>query len=108
NFRRTEKNPRNFKKLGSDFAQTAIDQPLEEWKSDGQARIYCSCRGLPFVLSQLAEWHVNIDEHLERIFYQLDADSSRFAIGEAEKARTDKEKPKEKDSWYSPNAYHTY
>lgn len=105
---RPNKGSRDFKKLGKDFAAKAIAQSVEEWKSDGAAHIYCSCRGLPFVLSQLDGWHASIDQHLERIFYQMDADPSRFGIGEAEKATNEKDALKEQDSWYPPNAYHTY
>ena len=105
---RPDKSSLDFKTLGSDFAAKAIAQPVEEWKSDGAAHVYCSCRGLPFVLSQLVGWHASIDQHLERIFYQMDADPSRFAIGEAERTANQENALKEQDSWYPPNAYHTY
>ncbi len=38
----------------------------------------------------------------------MDADPSRFAIGEADKAKAGEDKSKEQRSWYKPNAYHTY
>ncbi len=98
----------DFTDLGQKFAKTAIDLPLDKWLSDGAAHIYCSCRGLPFVLSRLEQWHPRIDEHLERIFYQLNEDRSRFAIGEAAKDSQQTDKAKERKSWYKPNAYHTY
>ncbi len=95
--------------LGREFAQKAIDLPVrKKWRSDGAAGIYCSSRGLPYVLSQLDEWHPKIDEHLARIFYQMNEDPSRPAIGEADKAQKKSERPKEQKSWYKPNAYHTY
>src|SRR5579884_1334849 len=111
-FRPLEEGSRNFKELGLAFAKTAIElPPSERWKSDGAAGIYCSARGLPFVLSKLDTWHPRIDEHLARIFYQLQQEPERFAIGEADKApanATPTEKAEETKSWYKPNAYHTY
>jgi len=111
-FRPTEEGSPDFKELGLSFAKKAIDlSPSERWKSDGAAGIYCSARGLPFVLSKLDTWHSKIDEHLARIFYQLQIEPERFAIGEADKApanATEAEKAAETKSWYKPNAYHTY
>jgi len=101
------KDSKNLKELGTEFARTAIDSSLDKWKSDKAAEIYCSCRGLPYVLSQLETWHPKIDEHLDRIFYQL-RDPGRFAIGEAKEDKTQLDKVKERESWYKPNAYHTY
>lgn len=102
----------DFRKLGLSFAMKAIElSPSEGWKSDGAAGIYCSARGLPFVMSKLDTWHPKIDEHLVRIFYQLQKEPERFAIGEADKApanATAAEKAEETESWYKPNAYHTY
>jgi hypothetical protein len=96
----------DFEALGNSFAKEAIGLEVDKWISDGAAGIYCSCRGLPFVLSKLNEWHPNIEKHLERIFYQLKERPDRFAIGEADK---DLKKPaEEQKSWYKPNAYHTY
>lgn len=111
-FRPAENGSPNFKELGLSFAKKAIElSPSERWKSDGAAGIYCSARGLPFVLSKLDTWHSKIDEHLARIFYQLQKEPTRFAIGEADKAppkATEAEKAEETKSWYKPNAYHTY
>ena len=98
-----------FELLGKSFAQLAIEEPLDKWVSDGKAEIYCSCRGLPYVLSQLANWHPNIDPHLSRISYQLDNDPTRFAIGEAAPLPNDSpRKAREQEGWYQPNAYHTF
>ena len=100
---------RDFAELGRKFAQEAVKLSVtKKWKSDGAAGIYCSCRGLPYVLSQLDEWHPQIDQHLARIFYQMNEDPSRLAIGEADKAEKEEDRPKEQKSWYKPNAYHTY
>lgn len=104
----------NFRELGAKFAQTAIEQNvLRKWKSDGKAEVYCSCRGLPYVLSQLQGWHKNLDIHLRRISYQLrekEQPEARFAIGEAPppQSRDQRKRKKETDGWYEPNAYHTY
>jgi hypothetical protein len=93
-FRPDEKeNPRNLEALGRSFAETAIGSPLEKWQSDGAAEIYCSCRGLPYVLLKLEKWHSNIDRHLARIFYQIGKrgePGGRFAIGEAKEAKNRK------------------
>lgn len=102
----------NFHDLGDKFAKIAIDEPLEKtWRSDEKAEIYCSCRGLPYVLSRLDGWHPRIEEHLYRISYQLQDFpdvARRFAIGEAAPAIKRKDKKDEKRGWYPPNAYHTY
>jgi hypothetical protein len=91
----------NFSELGRLFAETAIEKDIKDkWKSDGKAEVYCTCRGLPFVLSKISGWHKNIDEHLARIAFQLKEDKTRFAVGEAP--------PPKDDGWYEPNAYHTY
>jgi hypothetical protein len=98
----------NFRELGVAFAETAIGQDVKEWISDGRAEVYCTCRGLPFVLSKLCKWHKNIDGHLERIACQLKEQKARFAIGEAAPPRDGFPREKEIDGWYEPNAYHTY
>jgi len=108
---------RDYDAFGKDFAITAVNQGLNKWLSDGAAGIYCSCRGLPYVVSKLEAWHPQIDQHLERIFYQMRQEADRLAIGEAdkikpedaEKLKTPEERAKkERDSWYGPNAYHTF
>ena len=98
----------NFHELGAAFAEKAIEQDVKEWKSDGRAEVYCTCRGLPFVLSNLPGWHKNIDGHLERIAFQLKEQPTRFAIGEAAPPRDGQKREDEIDGWYEPNAYHTY
>lgn len=98
----------NFRELGVAFAGAAIAQDVKEWKSDGRAEVYCTCRGLPFVLSKLSEWHNNIDQHLSRIAYQLKEEPDRFAIGEAAPPRENHKKEDEIDGWYESNAYHTF
>lgn len=103
----------NFRELGAKFAANAIRQDLlEKWKSDGRAEVYCTCRGLPFVLSKLPRWHRNIDRHLSRVAFQLKEQETRFAIGEAapprKGQRTGQKRAKEIAAWYEPNAYHTY
>ena len=100
----------DFPELGTAFAEKAIENPLDKWKSDGRAEVYCTCRGLPFVLSKLRAWHPNIDRHLNRITFQLKQEKARFAIGEAAPLRKRKQEAREKeiDGWYEPNAYHTY
>lgn len=101
-FRPSKKeNTSDFAALGRDFAQRAIKLGPEKWVSDGAAGVYCSSRGLPYVVSQLEGWQPEIDLHLARILYQLGEDPLRMAIGEADKG-------KDKKSWYRPNAYHTY
>lgn len=99
----------DFDLLGQRFAQIAISLPLDQWRSDGAAEIYCSCRGLPYVLSRLEQWHPQIEDHLHRIFYQLNNDDQpRFAIGEAAEIPEQPDKTIEHRNWYKPNAYHTY
>ena len=91
---------RPFAKVAGTFAKKAITLKDEKWVSDESASIYCRCRGLPFIISQLDKWDQRIGEHLNVIFAQLRDDSSRLAIGEA--------RGKDRDNWYPPNAYHTY
>jgi hypothetical protein len=99
----------DFRKEGAAFAQKAIEQDvLDKWRSDGRAEVYCTCRGLPFVLSKLCEWHDNIGQHLNRVAFQLREQSTRFAIGEAAPPRKDQNREAEIEGWYEPNAYHTY
>jgi ATPase family protein associated with various cellular activities (AAA) len=103
-----QKQSKDFAKLGTEFAERAINLQLDNWISDGKAEIYCSCRALPYILSKLEKWDPRIDEHLARIFYQLDEDPDRFAIGEAAENKNESDKQKERKSWYKPNAYHTF
>jgi ATPase family associated with various cellular activities (AAA) len=101
----------DFDELGNAFALEAIKTPVKEWKSDEAAQVYCTCRGLPYVLSKLQEWHTNIDPHLDRIYYQLKEDPARFAVGEApppDDLLPPEKKKKLRDTWYKPNAYHTF
>jgi hypothetical protein len=101
----------HFHDSGKKFAHSAIDADLEKWRSDKAAEVYCSCRGLPYVLTRLKGWVPQIDDHLGRIIYQLQAPAEgqrRFAVGEAAPP-TEKQTPEEaKKGWYPPNAYHTY
>lgn len=102
-------NSLKFALLGEQFADAVVGLDLDEWKSDSAADIYCSCRGLPYVISKLRQWNPRIDDHLGRIFYQLTHDeSARFAIGEAAENKKEKNKTKERKNWYKPNSYHTY
>ena len=98
--------------LGKRYAQVAIEKPLNtKWISDGKAEVYCSCRGLPYVLEKLERWHPNINEHLHRISYQLESvegEPRRFAIGEAAPPTEEQSREKTTSAWYPPNAYHTY
>jgi hypothetical protein len=103
-----KKDSKDFESLGAVFARKAIDLPVNSWKSDGAAGIYCSSRGLPYVLSKLDTWHPKIEDHLKRIFYQMEVEHERFAVGEADRADKEEEKADETKSWYKPNAYHTY
>jgi hypothetical protein len=99
----------DFRKEGAAFAQKAIEQDvLEKWRSDGRAEVYCTCRGLPFVLSKLSAWHENISQHLNRLAFQLKEQKTRFAIGEAAPPREGHNREEEIEGWYEPNAYHTY
>jgi hypothetical protein len=92
---------RPFAKAARAFARKAITLRDERWVSDESANIYCRCRGLPFVVSQLEKWDKRIGDHLNTIFSQIKNDPSRLAIGEANPS-------KPKDDWYPPNGYHTY
>lgn len=116
-----QKDAKDFEALGRTFSQTAIALPLKQWESEGAAGIYCSCRGLPYVLSKIDSWTPIINDHLDRIFYQMQREPDRFAIGEAARAEnkstsTDsnvigavkEDGVDETKSWYKPNAYHTY
>jgi adenylate kinase family enzyme len=99
----------DFRKEGAAFAQKAIEQDvLKKWRSDGRAEVYCTCRGLPFVLSKLRTWHENISLHLSRLAFQLKEQKTRFAIGEAAPPREGYNREEEIEGWYEPNAYHTY
>lgn len=92
---------RPFRSSGQLFAQEAITLPDKSWVSDESADIYCRCRGLPFVVSQLEKWSPRIGDHVRTIFAQMNDDATRSAIGEANLR-------KPKDEWYGPNAYHTF
>ena len=100
-----------FHDLGKKFAESAIGADLDQWRSDKAAVVYCSCRGLPYVLSRLDGWVPKIDEHLHRIIYQLQQPTEvqkRFAIGEAAPPVGTESPEEARKGWYPPNAYHTY
>jgi len=88
--------------LARDFSLAAMHRTHAEWLSDGSASIYCRCRTLPLVVYYLPTYQRRVQGHLKRIFSQLQPDASRLAIGEASGNHPDP------DSWYPPNAYHTY
>jgi hypothetical protein len=74
-----------------------------DWKSEDSASIYCRCRALPMVVRCSARHALDdvIKGHVSRILAQLKQDPGRFAIGEADTHE-------ERETWYPPNAYHTY
>src|ERR1700677_4637076 len=101
----------HFQNLGKKFAESAISADLKAWRSDEAAEVYCSCRGLPFVLTRLNGWDPKIEEHLKRVIYQLrpsDGEPRRFAVGEAKPPAGNQTRAAAKKAWYPPNAYHTY
>jgi hypothetical protein len=92
----------DISKLADRFALSAIERPHADWKSDESAHIYCRCRALPLVVYHLPKYRSRIEQHLERILWQLTQGVPRLAIGEASSAAPDP------DNWYPPNAFHTY
>ena len=101
----------HFQDLGKKFADSAINAGLEKWRSDKAAEVYCSCRGLPYVITRLKQWVPQIDGHLGRIIYQLQhpiAGQRRFAVGEAAPPTGEQTPEDAQKGWYPPNAYHTY
>ena len=89
--------------LRSTFATRALLRPDVEWKSENSASIYCRCRALPLIISSSRESKLDarIERHLDTIFGQLQAQPERFGIGEADPTLR-------KETWYPPNAFHTY
>jgi hypothetical protein len=101
----------HYQVLGKKFADGAINAELDKWRSDKAAEVYCSCRGLPYVLTRLDGWVPQIDDHLSRIIYQLhqpNEERRRFAIGEAAPPAAKLSPEDAKKGWYPPNAYHKY
>jgi hypothetical protein len=83
------------------FAAAAADRKPNQWRSEGSAAIYCRCRGLPLTIRFVdASRRSVVEERINTIFAQLRVAPDRFAIGEAA--------PGDHDSWYPPNAFHTY
>ena len=101
-----------FESLGKKYAESAIEaDPEKVWLSDSAAFVYCSCRGLPYVLTRLDGWHSRIEDHLRRFIYQLEpveGKQRRFAIGEAKPPSGSETLDDVRGSWYPSNAYHTY
>src|SRR5260370_5321189 len=93
-----------------EFANAAIERKAEDWKSEDSAHIYCRCRGLPITINHLNGYDPRIAQHVKRILRQLELESGRFAIGEADlKDRLSAKKIEDtRRSWYPPNAFHTY
>jgi hypothetical protein len=94
--------PIDIDRLANDFSKSAMRRPHDGWRSDDVARIYCRCRTLPLIIYHISSYQSKIQQHLERILYQLKHDNSRLALGEAAV-----EDPKPED-WYRPHAFHTY
>lgn len=94
--------PSEVRKLATDFSRSAMRRAQADWRSDGVARIYCRCRTLPLVVYHMPHYQAKIQQHVERVLYQLQHDPSRLAVGEASVEDPDPE------NWYPPNAFHTY
>jgi hypothetical protein len=90
-----------LRKLGSTFAERALERDNEKWTSEGSAGVYCRCRALPMVIYSLNRYDERIEAHLREILGQLDSRPERFGIGEAGTALPE-------EQWYPPNAFHTY
>ena len=88
------------KMIATEFATRAINRNPESWMSEGSAAIYCRCRALSLVIRYLAGYDSRLGGHLATILTQLH-EPDRFAIGETDPGG-------KKDSWYPPNAFHTY
>jgi predicted ATPase len=85
--------------LCSAFASKALLR--EKWKSEGSGGIYCRSRALPLVIRYSGSVNETIEEHLGAILFQLNKQSDRFGVGEADPSQKE-------DNWYPPNAFHTY
>jgi len=89
--------PEELAPTAQNFSRVAVQD--DDWKSEDEARIYCRCRALPFVIQNLVDYHPNVVKHLKKIFEQLRS-GGRFAIGE--------DPGLEAAKLYPPNAFHTY
>lgn len=87
--------------LAEAYSAQAIERADPQWRSEGSAAIYCRCRALPTVIRHLSEPDPRIVGHVRTILAQLDKESSRLAVGEADPEL-------EPSQWYPPNAFHTY
>lgn len=83
------------------FSELAIRGDAKSWKSEGSASVYCRCRALPLIIQNLQTFQEPITAHLDHIIEQLKKDPVRFAIGEADP-------DEDRDTWYPPNAFHTF
>jgi len=72
-----------------------------DWTSEGSASVYCRCRAFPTVINLAPEYDKSIEIRIGEILGQLRTKPDRFAIGEADATRDQKE-------WYPPNAFHTF
>lgn len=93
----------DIKEVARQFSIAALQRTQGDWKSEGQARIYCRCRALPLVVKHVPEYSDVIREHLEQIVWQIEVDPKRSAIGEAAE-----EYGRDPSKWYPENAFHTY
>ena len=94
----------SIENLKSIFAEKALER--SDWMSEDSAGIYCRCRALPTVIDLSdanagAGLDKRIEAHIATILRQLDIQSERFGIGEADPAYS-------VERWYPPNAFHTY
>jgi hypothetical protein len=83
------------------YSVAALERPDDEWKSEGSARVYCRCRGLPLIVREMtpdAGKRDIVARHIDYILQQLG--SNRHAIGEADIGNP--------GNSYPANAFHTY
>lgn len=105
--------------VGPEFAARALQEPFDNWKSDGAAFVYSRVRTLPAILhfapDAAKEHAAGIHDHLDFIWASVTLAAPNQAVREATMKAGLKEEPLTIDNaaerlerTYPANAFHTY
>ena len=105
--------------IAPEFARRALEEPFDEWKSDGAAYVYCRVRTLPAIIrlapDVASEYAEGIREHLDFVWSNVALETENQGVREVTRkfgiddgALTPQNTKESLEHAYPANAFHTF